>query len=937
MKRRVLLLAVLIVAATLGLVPATIAGAEETWHQAESPAAMREFVAGSGAKADQGPTQAWSTTSDFKATCYESPRTDPRDTPSLDVTNYGVYFGCVSPGGWLFPVLTADSWSDAALDTYLIQIDTDGTPATGCGGFEYFVVGFYDNGAKAGIVRTPSCDKTGWTAVAGSVSMQRPSTRELGFLFPSSMIGSPNKIVWAGDLRARANATGDKLPNSGVNVDQLPSGGSPPSTTTTTTAPGSTSPTTAPGSACASVATPSGSRQRYASSSSSGIAMILATAGLHDVRELGGGVTVFGGSVTVASDALRAAGIDADVGDDFRVDYAVTPNDPGFKDQWYLPAVGAERAWDVTQGSEAIVVAVLDSGVDSSHPELAGRLVGGWDMTTNTQMTSGNRDANGHGTATAGLVAAATNNGSGLSSLGWRTRVMPLRVGDANAAFASAVTAGIKYAADHGARVINLSLGSPCESNAERNAVAYAQSKGALVVASAGNERQAGNPVSYPAALPGVIGVAATTRSGGIANYSNSGSYVDIAAPGGSGASTAEGIVVLAPLPDAFNVVVGTSFSSPTVAAGAALVLAANPSMTAASAGDRLLATATDAGPPGRDNDFGAGILNMAAAVSATTSPGTTSPTTTTTTTTPATTSPAGTATTRLAGPDRIATSIAISRSEYADRSAGSVVLARADDFPDALAGGPLAASAGGPLLLTSNQHLDGRVQEEIARILPAGRSVHLVGGEGAVSRSTADALLASGYTVVRYAGRNRYETASLVSEAVTSPTAAFLVTGTNFPDGMSAGAAAGATGGVVLLTADGQMPSETAAYLNARPQLKRYAVGGPAGSADPGAVPITGRDRYETSANVARAFFSHPSGAGVASGLGFADALAGGAHVGRRSGPLLLTPFGSLPPSVRDWLVQSRASLRDVFIYGGTSSVSQQVESEVRQTAASS
>ena len=916
MKR---LLIGVVAALVASLAPQTGAGADGTWQSARSASPYRQFLRSS----DATPAKTWSGERSFSAACFESPRTDPRDSARLDVVEYGAFYGCVEPGAWLFPVETFDSWTSSALDSYLVQIDTDGTSTNGCGGYEFAVAAVYDNGLVGGIIRTPSCTSSTWTSV-GAISVQRPTTKDIGMLFPTQMIGSPTKIIWSAGLLAANATTWDDLPNSGVHTDQLaaPSSGSP---TTTTPPPGGT--TQNP---CPPVTHSDGQRRRYASSSSPSLPSVLTAAGMRAVRSLGGGVTVFSGDLRIAAAALQAAGIAADLGDDYRIPFTAVPDDPGYVDQWYLPAVGADRAWEVTRGSESVVVAVLDTGVDGTHSELAGRLTAGWDTISGSPLAAGNTDPVGHGTATAGLVAASTSNARGIASLGWHTRVMPVRIGNAEGATAADLMAGLRYAADNGARIINVSLGSECTSGGEANAVSYAQGKGALIVAAAGNERQEGNPVEYPAAHPGVLAVGATTRTGTVASYSNSGSYIDLVAPGGAaGSSVADSVIVLAPMPAAFDAGSGTSFSSPIAAAAAALVLAANPGMSAAAAGERLVATARDAGPAGRDNEFGAGILDAAAAVGPVSS-------TTTTTTAPATTTTTapgpGAQVVRLSGGDRMATAVAISQSGFPSGGVEAVVLARADDFPDALAGAPFAAGLNAPLLLTGSQSLDGRVHDEIRRVLPAGGSVYVLGGESAIGRGVEDALRAGGHNVVRVSGRNRYETATLISERVADPSAAFLVTGTSFPDALAAGAAASSTRGVVLLTAGAAMPAETAAYLQARPALKRYAIGGPAAAAAPGSTVVTGANRYETSANVARTFFPGAAAAGVASGLGFADALPGGAHVGRRGGPLLLVPFESAPQSVRDWLGQHRPSLREVFIYGGTSTVSQQVESEVRQ-----
>jgi thermitase len=209
-----------------------------------------------------------------------------------------------------------------------------------------------------------------------------------------------------------------------------------------------------------------------------------------------------------------------------------TPNDPYYAtDQWNLPQINAPAAWDVTTGSSDVVVAIVDTGVDLGHPDLSAKIVAGYDF-VNDDSTP--QDDEGHGTHVAGIAAAATNNGVGVAGVSWGARLMPVKVLDREGSgYLSDVADGIRWAADHSARVVNLSLGGPAASSTLQNAVDYAYGRGLLIVAAAGNEYEIGNPVSYPAAYPHVMAVAATDDQDGHASYSNTGYYVDIAAPGG--------------------------------------------------------------------------------------------------------------------------------------------------------------------------------------------------------------------------------------------------------------------------------------------------------------------------------------------------------------------------------------------------------------------
>jgi hypothetical protein len=191
---------------------------------------------------------------------------------------------------------------------------------------------------------------------------------------------------------------------------------------------------------------------------------------------------------------------------------------------------------------------------------------------------------------------------------------MPVKIGDANGAFSSDTATGVHWATDHGAKIINLSVGSECVDANEQAAVNYALAHGVLVVASAGNTALMGDRPQYPAAYPGVLAVGATDFSGAPASYSTFGTYVDMVAPGGShDGNTAHDILVLAP-GGGLATGAGTSFSAPLTAAAGALLLAVNPTLTGASVRSLLVDTATDVGPPGRDSRTGSGQLNAALA-----------------------------------------------------------------------------------------------------------------------------------------------------------------------------------------------------------------------------------------------------------------------------------------------------------------------------------
>jgi len=259
--------------------------------------------------------------------------------------------------------------------------------------------------------------------------------------------------------------------------------------------------------------------------------------------------------------------------------FDTSPDDTDWPQQDGLRVAGFPQAWDVTQGSSKIVVAVVDTGVDAKHPDLRGALVPGWDFIGNDADPS---DDHGHGTAVAGIIAARSNNHVVGAGICWRCLVMPIKVLDSTGSGDDTlIAAGIVWAVDHGARVINLSLGGPGSSVELANALAYANAKGVVVVAAAGN---AGVTTQfYPAADPHAVSVAATTVTDRRYSWSNFGSWVRLAAPGCNVAPI---------LGDGYGTFCGTSSATPVVAGLVALELSAQPAATASEVEDALVRAA---------------------------------------------------------------------------------------------------------------------------------------------------------------------------------------------------------------------------------------------------------------------------------------------------------------------------------------------------------
>ena len=287
------------------------------------------------------------------------------------------------------------------------------------------------------------------------------------------------------------------------------------------------------------------------------------------------------------------------------------PDDPIYADfqKPYLNTIGMPGAWAISTGTSKQVIAIVDTGLDETQADFAGRIVPGYDFVAGTTTMT---DPEGHGTFVAGVAAAKGNNGIDVAGVDWGARIMPVRVLDATGSGTdSNIVAGIEWAANHGATVINLSLGGAEHDPAIDQAVAYANAKGVVVVAAAGNDGNVDVP-SYPAASPGVVAVGATDPSGHHAFFSTSGDWVSLSAPGYDITST---YPASADFPDGLATGDGTSFSSPMVAGAAALIRDRFPLLTPAQIRARLMATATDTGPQGFDPFNGAGVLDVQAAL----------------------------------------------------------------------------------------------------------------------------------------------------------------------------------------------------------------------------------------------------------------------------------------------------------------------------------
>lgn len=277
-----------------------------------------------------------------------------------------------------------------------------------------------------------------------------------------------------------------------------------------------------------------------------------------------------------------------------------TPNDPYYTEyQWNLPLIGMEQSWDVSEGSSDVIVAVVDTGVDMEHPEFEGKLVEGHNVLDGSNKP---QDDNGHGTHVSGVIAAKTNNKDGIAGMTWKSKLMPIKaIGADGSGSAVDIAQGIYWATDHGADVINLSVGNYTSSAALKEACKYAYDNNVVLVAASGND--ASDQPSYPAAYDEVLSVAAVDHLKERADFSNFGDYVDVAAPGVDIPSTY--------IYSDYASLSGTSMACPHVAALAALVRSVHPDMKSHDVMELIRSSALDLGPPGHDQLYGFGMIDV--------------------------------------------------------------------------------------------------------------------------------------------------------------------------------------------------------------------------------------------------------------------------------------------------------------------------------------
>jgi subtilisin family serine protease len=627
--------------------------------------------------------------------------------------------------------------------------------------------------------------------------------------------------------------------------------------------------------------------------------------------------------------------------------------EPLFGQQWALRNTGqtvngfkgvadvdmnVPEAWAVTQGSPSVVVAVLDNGVDLSHPDFAGRAwvnpgevagnlidddgnglvddVNGWDFCDddNTLFAPGQH----HGTHVAGSIAAS-GNGVGIAGVAPQVKLMAVRFlsdDDADGCGTDTQAAeAIAYAVSKGARIVNASWGGYGVSSVLRDAIASASST--LFVAASGNDNV--NTDQFPVSpasldLPNILSVAAIHNEGRLTDFTNYGlTNVDLVAPG-------EDILSLVP-GGTYGLDSGTSMAAPHATGVAALAASARPSLLGKASAlrqhlirtARALPAATGWVAYPRLVDARAAVVSRPDIV-------------------------------RLSGADRFATAAAISKATFAP-GVPYLFVATGRGFPDALAGGTLAAQLGVPLLLVSPSSIPAPTLNEIKRLKPT--TIYVLGGPAVVAETVVQQLKSHDHptmgSTVRLSGADRYATAAAISHAAFAPGVGtvFVATGANFPDALAGAPASAVIGGPLLLVTTTSTPPATRTELSRLKPKRIVILGGPSVVSSTVAAQLdgfttgpvsrwSGADRFATASTIATQAFSSAGSVFVANGLGFPDALAGGPSAGAFGAPLVLTAPGSLPTASRQQL--TRLKPVRVFVLGGPAVVSEAVVNQVRQ-----
>lgn len=561
---------------------------------------------------------------------------------------------------------------------------------------------------------------------------------------------------------------------------------------------------------------------------------------------------------------------------------AVAGNDPQYSDQWGLRKVRADQAWDEGATGEGVVIAVIDTGVDLNSPDLkdgsVSNITGGYNAYTGSTDPASIQDDHGHGTSVAGLIAALNNN-CGIIGVAYKAKIMPVKVMDSSGEGEDDIIAdGIVWAADHGADIINMSIGADSENKILDDALTYAAGKGCLLIASSGNDQEEmpqnytpqsavrSSLVAYPAAHPDVLAVSAVDANDAITSFSLTGPEVALAAPGEDILTDywKDGKSVMAE-------VAGTSIAAPFVSGAAALIWSKYPQLTAAEVKKALFSSAYDLGAEGRDDSYGYGRLDIYRALKT------------------------------------LATPSPVSSPASLGWDGGSVAAGSTGEETGALLTVPAGAFALGVDSMNHDQSIRIAITKadapgEFPKGITAGSETFSVNwGEGLPRKVLGLSI-----------------NATLPNNLGTGANSDYLAYLYRWNGSRWLRVGGGYAGGKVAVQVSIYEPGS-------------YRVGW---SAVPAADRIAGSDRIDTALQIARTAF--PTGADtviIARADAFPDALAGAPLAYKYHAPILLTDPVNLPYTVSKAIADFGAS--HVFILGGTGAVSAAVQAKLETLAA--
>jgi len=720
---------------------------------------------------------------------------------------------------------------------------------------------------------------------------------------------------------------------------------------------------------------------------------------------------------------------------DPNVQGSTLPTDSLFNDQWSIVNGDVLGAWDMGATGQGVTIAIVDTGIALNHPDLKDNIVPGYNAITGSEALGANKDNNGHGTHVSGIVAAERNN-LGIVGVAYQAKIMPIKAMDSlGDGYDDTIAAGIVWAADHGAKIINLSLGSQNgahSSDVLRQSVSYAYNKGCLMIAAAGNfdPTAEGNPgVSYPAADPHVLAITATDQNNNVANYSVTGPEVALAAPGDSITSDWWSATKGSGYADAS----GTSMAAPFVSGEAALIWSQHPDWSRDQVIQVLEAGVNDLGSPGRDNNYGYGLVDVKLALTLAnqtlnkiTSPasvnalggtvqasaGSTQLTLTipaqafassTNLSVKASTAPASlpngasfitpafqvdwgnvkpqnmlslalndpslnasagatvyrwdgsrwialggeivsgearlglyiggiyavgtpqvsTQSNRFAGVTAEGTAVQISQATFTT-GADTVIIAQANQFPDALAGAPLAYKIQGPILLSPSSGLTDEVRAELQRLAP--KTIYLLGGTAALSYDI-EAELQQKYEVKRFYGYSAEGTAVAIARELGTQGRAVIASVRYFQDALVISAWAARQGIPILLTDSSTLSGDTQSVLRELKVTQTLVIGGTAVVGAnvmdnlPSPKRISGDTAYDTAAAVLQAYPPTTDKLEIATGENYPDALTGAVRAAFYGSRVVLVPTHTAIPESLSTLLKTWKG-KQVESLGGVSAL---------------